>query len=116
VRDVRGEGLLVGLELGPTESGGLFSRLMPTVVAAVSKHVFGQWLALRLLEKGILAQPAANQWNVLKLEPALTVTEAEVERVVEAIRSILAQYKDLPPLLADVGQRLGSQFLAGWSF
>jgi putrescine aminotransferase len=116
VREVRGRGLLVGIELGPTKQGGLLGRLLPGFVDIVSKRVFGQWLALRLLEKGVVAQPASQQWNVLKLEPPLTVTEAEIDRVVDAVVGILAEYRDMKKLLADVGQRFGSQLLSGWSF
>jgi putrescine aminotransferase len=116
VKAVRGRGLLVGIELGPTKSGGLFGRLLPALVEGVSRHVFGQWLALRLLEKGIVAQPASQQWNVLKIEPPLTITEAEIDRIVSTIASILAEYTDMATLMADVGRRLGSQALGGFKF
>jgi putrescine aminotransferase len=116
VKAVRGRGLLVGLELGPTKTGGILGRLLPALVEGVSRHVFGQWLALRLLEKGIVAQPASQQWNVLKVEPPLTVTHAEIDAVVSAIVSVLEEYTDLAPLMADVGRRLGSQALGGFKF
>ena len=116
VKGVRGRGLLVAIELGPTKGSGLLGRLLPGVVDVLSKRVFGQWLALRLLERGVLAQPASQQWNVLKLSPPLTVTEEEIDRVVATIADVLAEYTELRPLLTDVGQRLGTQFLSGWSF
>lgn len=111
VKAIGGRGLLVGLELGPKKPG-IFDKL----VEGVSKHVFGQWLAVRLLEEGIVAQPASQQWNVLKLEPALTVTSEEIDRVVNAIKEILAEYRDLTSIVADAGKRLGSQAIGGWSF
>ena len=46
----------------------------------------------------------------------LTITEAEVDRVVDTIVEILAEYTELKSLVADVGQRLGTQALSGWSF
>ena len=116
VRDVRGRGLLVGLELGPTEKGGLLSRLLPGVVESVSRRVFGQWLALRLLERGIVCQPASQQWNVLKIEPPLTVTSEEIDEITGAIAEILGEYRELKPLLVDVGTRLGKQLRSGWTF
>src|SRR5262249_37792288 len=76
VREVRGRGLLVAVELGPPEERGLLARARAPLVRAVSRNVFGQWLALRLLERGILAQPAAQRWDVLRLEPPLTVRPA----------------------------------------
>jgi len=115
VRDIRGRGLLLGLELGPTRSG-LLNRLAPGLVSAVSEKVFGQWLALRLLEEGILCQPASQQWNVLRLEPPLIVTDPEIDRVVDTIARVLGEYRELAPLLADVGRRLGRQLGDGWRF
>jgi len=113
VKAVRGRGLLVGIELGPTRSSGLLSRLLPGLVEGLSRRIFGQWLAVRLLERGIVAQAASQQWNVLELRPPLTITEAEIERVVAAIHDILAEHNDLRTLLADAGHRFGSQLLAG---
>ena len=105
MRAVRGRGLLVAVD-GPADQG-LLNRVLPGMVAAVSRRVFGQWLALRLLEEGIVAQPATQAWSVLKLTPPLTVSDAEIDRAVAAITGILADYRDLAPLLRDVGLRLG---------
>lgn len=117
VRSVRGRGLLVGLELGLTtpKSSGLFSRILPGLASVVSKRVLGQWLAIRLLEHGIVCQPATLQWNVLKIEPPLTITAPEVDQIVDSIVAVLKQHTELLPLLTDVGQRLGSQLLSNWS-
>jgi putrescine aminotransferase len=115
VRDVRGVGLLVGIELGPTDSG-FFQRAFSGVVQSVSEKVFGQWLAVRLLERGILCQPASQHWNVLRLEPPLTITEAELERAVGEIAQLLGQYTKLTPLLKDVTMRLTEQYRGGWAF
>ncbi len=116
VRDVRGRGLLVAIELGGMQEKGFLGRIASSLTDVVSKKVFGQWLALRLLEEGILCQPASQQWNVLKLEPPLTVTAAQVDRVVHSIASILERYRELGPLMKDVAERMGKQFLAGNPF
>lgn len=116
VREIRGRGLFVGIELGPTQQGGLLHRALPLIVEAVSKHIFGQWLAVRLLEEGVVAQPASQQWNVLKLEPPLTVTDAEIDTVVEKTGKILDQYRDVGPIIRDATERLGKQAMGGWRF
>lgn len=115
VKQIRGNGLLVGIELGPTDSG-LFQRLFSGVVESVAERVFGQWLAVRLLERGIVCQPASQHWNVLRLEPALIVTEEELTRTVHEIASLLSQYKKLGPLLKDVAVRLHEQYRGNWAF
>lgn len=115
VRSVRGQGLLVGLELGPTGSGWV-QRVAPRLVKLLSRQVLGQWLSVRLLERGFLTQPASQQWDVLKLTPPLSVSEAQIDALVEATGSILDEYRDLTPLLLDVASRLGDQRNAGWGF
>lgn len=115
VREVRGRGLLVGIELGATDAGWT-NRLAPFLVDLVSRKVFGQWLALRLLEEGILCQPASQHWNVLKLEPPLTVQAADIDLAVAAVGKVLDEYRGLAPLLKDVTGRVGRQFMAGWKF
>ncbi|HET9934445.1 MAG TPA: aminotransferase class III-fold pyridoxal phosphate-dependent enzyme, partial [Polyangiaceae bacterium] len=115
VRDVRGAGLLVGIELGPTQST-LSQRVLPAMYESISQKVFGQWLALRLLERGIVCQPASQHWNVLRLEPPLTVTDEQLGRTVTEISALLAEYTSLGPLMKDVAQRLGEQYRGGWAF
>ncbi|HEV2864381.1 MAG TPA: aminotransferase class III-fold pyridoxal phosphate-dependent enzyme [Pyrinomonadaceae bacterium] len=115
VRDIRGRGLLVGIELGPTEDG-LLNRVAPSLVGAVSQNVFGQWAALKLLERGMVCQPASQAWNVLRLEPPLTVREAEVNEAVESVAGVLGEYRGIAPLLKDVARRLGGQWQKGWAF
>jgi putrescine aminotransferase len=115
VREIRGRGLLVGVELGPTDSGWL-NKLAPSLVANVSKNVFGQWAALKLLERGILCQPASQSWNVLRLEPPLTIQPAEIDALVTALADVLGEYQGIAGLLTDVTGRVGRQYMAGWAF
>src|SRR5262249_22516376 len=46
---IRGRGLLVAIELGPTPHGWL-NQLAPKLVSLAAEKVAGQWIALRLLE------------------------------------------------------------------
>ncbi len=112
VRDIRGSGLMVALELG-RPSGGLLTGIRN---ALLPKQILCQWLSVRLLEQGFVCQPASQQWNVLKLTPPLTLDEAHCDRLVAAIGDILDEYKSVARLTKDVSQRLGSQFMAGWGF
>jgi putrescine aminotransferase len=115
VRDVRGRGLLVGIELGPTDSGWM-NRFARPFVEKVSRSVFGQWAALKLLERGLLCQPAVLHWNVLRFEPPLTIRESDVDRAIDGVVDTLSEYRGVAPLLKDVAARLGRQFARGWEF
>jgi putrescine aminotransferase len=70
VRDARGLGLLVGVEL--TNEG------------------YGGWIIPEMLKAGVTAAWTLNQQRVIRLEPPLVVRESEVERALEALRGGVA--------------------------
>jgi putrescine aminotransferase len=85
-------------------------------VNLVTEKLFGQWAAVQLLERGVVCQPATGAWNVLKLEPPLTVNAGHIDQVVDAVGAIFDDYRGLPRLVRDVARRVGSQGLRGWDF
>jgi putrescine aminotransferase len=115
VKDIRGRGLFIGIEIGPTDSGWM-NKLAPSLVGAVSEKVFGQWASFKLLERGILCQPASHRWNILKLEPPLTIEPAEIEQMVTAVTEVFAEYQGIGRLLLDVTDCLQTQARRGWAF
>jgi putrescine aminotransferase len=70
VRAVRGLGLLVGVEL--TNEG------------------YGGWIIPEMLKHGVTAAWTLNAQRVIRLEPPLIVSEAEVDRALEALRAGVA--------------------------
>jgi putrescine aminotransferase len=115
VKDIRGRGLLVGIEFGPTGSSWM-DKLAPALVDKVSESMFGQWVAVKMLEAGILCQPASSRQNVLRLEPPLTISAREIASTIEAIGAIVDEYRSIAPIVADVTRRAGSQWRDGWRF
>ncbi len=65
-----GSGLLVGVEL--TNEG------------------YGGWIIPEMLKAGVTAAWTLNQQRVIRLEPPLVVTEAEVETALRALRAGVA--------------------------
>ena len=115
VRDIRGRGLLVGIELGLDDTR-LLARVAPEALQETFAGILGQWIALQLLERRILCQPAAHRWNVVKLEPPLTVQAAHVDRCVEAVADVFDASRDVAKLVKDITARVGRQALRGWTF
>ncbi len=122
VREIRGRGLLVGVELGTTATGllqGIGARLASLSPAAgrlAPPPFVGQWISVRLLEAGYLCQPTAHEWDVLKIEPPLTITEPELDAFVDALGNILENYRSAATILKDVGVRMAQRGAKGWAW
>jgi acetylornithine/succinyldiaminopimelate/putrescine aminotransferase len=85
IRDVRGRGLMLGVEL----------RAEPTVIdgSERSPAAWGEGLALAaashlLNAGGLRVAPARNGSSVLRVQPALTVTREECDWIVRAFREL----------------------------
>jgi len=95
VAGIRGRGLLIAIELR----------------ARAAKDVAGQWLALAMLERGLIVQPASQAWHVLRLEPPLTVSRDELTHATHVIGEVFDANRSLSPLLARTGIRAVQQFV-----
>ena len=103
VRDIRGRGLLVAIEL---QAG----------VEKLAEILVGQWLSVVLLERGVIVQPASQAWNVLRLEPPLTMTREHVREAIDAIGGAFDEHRSLLPLLTRATWRMGAQLISGGAF
>jgi ornithine--oxo-acid transaminase len=88
VRDVRGIGMLTGVEFQPSKK--LRLRLLFEAFARIHPAMFGQVLVMRLFrDKNMLAQICGNNFMVLKIAPALTVSEEQAEEFVNALGEVV---------------------------
>lgn len=83
VKEVRGAGLLSGIEFAPPRS--LKLRLQFETFRAIHPGMFGQVLVMRLFRKGFLTQMCGNNFMVLKVAPPLVVTDEQIDQFVSAI-------------------------------
>ena len=79
IREVRGRGLLWGIELAASKDG-------------VAAALIAQWLVVGLLERGIVTQVTTLCPNVIRIEPPLIVEEAHIDKLAEALRDVLATH------------------------
>jgi ornithine--oxo-acid transaminase len=88
VREVRGLGLLSGIEFVPPKRLAL--RALYDVFHHIHPAMFGQVLVMRMFrEKKILTQICGNNFIVLKAAPPLVVTQAQLDVFVLAIRDVV---------------------------
>ena len=88
VREVRGMGLLNGIEFVPPKK--LAFRAMYEAFHQIHPAMFGQIVVMRMFrEKRILTQICGNNFMVLKAAPPLTVTTEQLDEFVRAIREVV---------------------------
>ncbi|SMC80711.1 aspartate aminotransferase family protein [Papillibacter cinnamivorans] len=91
ITDVRGRGLLIGVEFGPVR------KLLPKAAGEfMMTTVLNRLLREHRILCGLTSDPA-----VMRVEPPLTVTEAEIDRFAEALDSVLEEEDSRFRLLLD---------------
>ncbi|GAA2283462.1 aspartate aminotransferase family protein [Streptomyces ruber] len=109
--DVRGRGLMIGIEFGRPASLGLRSRW--SVLQAARKGLFAQMVVVPLLRRHrILTQVSGDRLEVIKLIPPLVVDEADVDRFVDAFTEVMDDAHSGSGLLWDFGRTLLKQAVA----
>lgn len=110
--DVRGRGLMIGIEFGRPTSIGLRSRW--TMLQTARKGLFAQMVVVPLLRKHrILTQVSGDHLEVIKLIPPLTIGEREVDRFVTAFTAVMDDAHTGGGLMWDFGRTLVKQAIAG---
>ena len=88
VKDVRGEGLLLGIEFAAPKT--LRLRIPFEAFMRIHPAMFGQIVVMRMFrDHGILTQICGNKFTVLKVAPPLVVNEAQIEEFVAAIADVV---------------------------
>jgi len=88
VKDVRGEGLLLGIEFQAPQQ--LRLRVPFEAFQRIHPAMFGQILVMRMFrDKGILTQICGNNSMVLKVAPPLVVGEEQMLEFVAAAHDVV---------------------------
>ncbi|UNO43110.1 aspartate aminotransferase family protein [Streptomyces sp. MST-110588] len=105
LHDVRGRGLMIGIEFGKPKSLGLRSRW--TMLQAARKGLFAQMVVVPLLQRHhILTQVSGDHLEVIKLIPPLIIGEKEVDRFVNAFTAVMDDAHGGGGLMWDFGRTL----------
>lgn len=87
VREVRGLGLINGIEFQPPRKLAL--RVSFEAFRKIHPGMFGQVVVMRLFRQGFLTQMCGNNFMVLKVAPPLVVKEREVDEFVHAVTEVV---------------------------
>ncbi len=106
--EVRGRGLMIGIEFGRPKS--LKLRTGWTALQAARKGLFAQMVVVPLLQRHrILTQVSGDHLEVIKLIPPLIITERDVDRFVEAFTEVMEDAHRGSGLMWDFGRTLVKQ-------
>ncbi|MHB1468015.1 MAG: aspartate aminotransferase family protein [Solirubrobacteraceae bacterium] len=87
IEEVRGSGLMVGIELQPPSSAK--ARLSCKLIKLASEGLFPQLVVIPLHRDHGVITMAAGKNDVIKLLPPLTLSEAEVASFLDALDAVL---------------------------
>lgn len=105
--EVRGKGLMIGIEFCPPESRML--KMGWNLLHKLNPTLFCQVMLVPLFnEHRILAQVAGHNLDVIKLLPPLVISPEDVQDIVEACDEVMAAAHHFPGPVWEIGKRLAS--------
>jgi ornithine--oxo-acid transaminase len=103
--EVRGRGLMVGIEFRPPASLAL--KMGWNLLHSLEPSLFCQAMLIPLLsEHRVLAQVAGHHLDVIKLLPSLVISEDDVDYLVGAFERVMGACHRFPGPVWEVGKRL----------
>ncbi|MFZ5753813.1 MAG: aspartate aminotransferase family protein [Bacillota bacterium] len=110
IKDLRGRGLLIGLEF-KQPVGGVLDKLTLGKVNQLAGEYFGSLVASELMNKyQIITAYTLNNPNVIRLEPPLTVSYEAIDRVIAALEEILGHSGFTGVMLSSVRTAVATVF------
>ena len=105
LHDVRGKGLMIGVEFGPPKS--LTLKASWNIVETASSGLFCQLIAIPLFkDHKILTQVAGHASHTIKLLPPLTITEQDCDWIINSFDAVIAASHRVPGAVWSLGKTL----------
>jgi ornithine--oxo-acid transaminase len=105
LHQIRGLGLMIGLEFGPPQTLSL--RRCFSAVERLRKAMFAQLVVVPLFHRHrIITQVAADNVNIVKILPPLIAGQQEVDAFVAALDDVLADAHNGSRLIVELGRMM----------
>ena len=105
LKQVRGKGLMIGVEFGPPRSLAL--KASWTMLETANKGLFCQLITIPLFkDHKILSQVAGHGLHVVKLLPPLVITPADCEHILASFDAVIAESHRVPGAVWSLGKTL----------
>lgn len=108
IKEVRGKGLMIGVDFSePTK--GWFKKLSAGLINKLSQEYFASLVASELLNAhSIITAYTLNNPNVIRLQPPLVVSEAELNKLVESLDEVCQKHKGFTRVAVKTGKEVVS--------
>jgi ornithine--oxo-acid transaminase len=105
--DVRGKGLMIGLEFGPPQS--LRLKASWHALETSQQGLFSQLITMPLFkDHKILSQVSAHASHTVKLLPPFVMSDADCDHIVGAFEAVIADSERVPGAIWSLGKALVS--------
>ncbi|MBC7586210.1 MAG: aspartate aminotransferase family protein, partial [Tardiphaga sp.] len=105
LKEVRGKGLMIGVEFGPPKS--LRLKASWNILESANKGLFCQLITVPLFkEQKILTQVSGHGSHTIKLLPPLTITEEDGTWIENSFRTVIADSHRVPGAIWSLGKTL----------
>jgi acetylornithine/succinyldiaminopimelate/putrescine aminotransferase len=112
IKDVRGKGLIVGIEFG--RPSGLKAKAGWAMLQKARVGLFAQMVVVSLFQRHrILTQVSGDHMEVIKLIPPLMIGDAEVKLFLDGLADVLDDASKGSGLMWDFGRTLIKQAVRG---
>jgi ornithine--oxo-acid transaminase len=112
LRDVRGRGLMIGIEFGPPKS--LKLKTSWHALEAARRGLFCQLITIPLFkEHKILTQVAGHASHTIKLLPSLVISDEDCDWILSSFASVLADSERVPGAAWSLGKTLIGHAIRG---
>jgi len=105
LKEVRGKGLMIGVEFGPPKS--LRLKASWNILESANKGLFCQLITVPLFkDQKILTQVSGHGSHTIKLLPPLTITEADCKWIETSFDTVIADSHRVPGAIWSLGKTL----------
>lgn len=106
IKEVRGRGLLIGIEFNPLSSG-ILSKVTGGRINQIAEEYLAALVAAELMSNyHIITAYTLNNPNVIRLEPPLTVTREQLDHLAAALEDIFRKHRSMWKLVLSTGKKL----------
>ncbi len=109
-KEVRGKGLMIGIEFGKPQS--LLKKMSWNLVHKMDKGLFGELIVMPLMSRhSFITQVSGHHQDVVKLLPPLVIEESHIDEFVSAINSVVEDCGKVSGPLWEMGKNLAKAAL-----